>query len=71
MERQSLRDEIRDQLQVERRPAPLRAIADDAGVGYEWLCKFTHGHIDDPGVTKLERVRDALAGFSRRKRSAA
>lgn len=66
METTSLRDEIRDQLAKDRRPASLRAIAEDSDVGYEWLVKFTHGHIEEPGVTKLERVRDSIRRMKRR-----
>jgi aryl-alcohol dehydrogenase-like predicted oxidoreductase len=59
-------NEIRARLAVERRPASLRVIAAQAQVGYEWLVKFTHGHIGEPGATKLERLRQALDSLESR-----
>jgi hypothetical protein len=43
-----------------------RAIASAADVGYEWLVKFTHGHIGEPGATKLERLRQTLDSLESR-----
>lgn len=57
----SLVDQVRDSLTRENRPASLRRIAEAADVDYDWLVKFTHRHIDDPGVRKVEAVRDAIA----------
>jgi hypothetical protein len=67
---ESMVDEVRSGLQLKRRPASIRAIAEEADVGYEWLMKFTHGHFDEPGAKKLERVRDALIRLRRRSRAA-
>ena len=58
--------EVRARLALERRPASLRAIASAADVGYEWLVKFTHGHIGEPGATKLERLRQTLDSLESR-----
>lgn len=66
----SLMDEVRAELQRDRRPAPLRVVAEKADVGYEWLVKFTHGHIDDPGISKVERVSEALERLRKRSRAA-
>lgn len=56
----SLADTVRHALHRDRRPASLRQIADAAGVDYNWLCKFVHGHITDPGVRKVEAVHKTL-----------
>lgn len=63
MEAASLVDEIRNALSRERRPASLSKIATKAQVDYDWLVKVVHGHIDDPGIRKIEAVRDALKTF--------
>jgi hypothetical protein len=57
---------VRQALALDRRPASLRVIAEQAAVGYEWLVKFTHGHIHEPGAAKLERVRSALDALGSR-----
>ena len=36
------------------------AIADDAQVSHSWLSKFVNGHIPNPGLTTLRKVRDAI-----------
>ena len=56
----SLADELIDALRIELRPASLRRISKEAGVAYEWLCDFKDGQINDPGIRKVEAVRDAL-----------
>jgi hypothetical protein len=60
MEAVSLADEVRSALSRDNRPAALRIVAETAQVDYDWLVKFTHGHIDDPGVRKVEAVAAAL-----------
>ena len=60
----SLADRVRKTLARKQRPASLRRIADIADVDYDWLLKFTHGHIDDPGIRKVEAVATALARIS-------
>jgi hypothetical protein len=57
-------DEIRAALQRGKRPASLRLIAERADVDYDWLVKFTHGHIGEPGATKIDKVKKALASYS-------
>lgn len=65
----SLMDQVLAGLALERRPAPMRQIAEEADVGYEWLVKFAHGHIEEPGISKVERVRDALGRLRKRARA--
>jgi hypothetical protein len=60
MESPSLADRVRESLARDNRPASLRVIAEAADVDYDWLLKFTHGHIDDPGIRKVEAVAAAL-----------
>ncbi len=38
----------------------LAHIARQTGVGPEWLKKYAQGHIDDPGVNKVQKVHDYL-----------
>lgn len=33
-----------------------RAVAEDTGVSYSWLCKFAQGHISNPGARRIERI---------------
>lgn len=47
----------------ERGELSLRQIAEGAGVGHEWLRSLCYGAIEEPGVTKLERVHNYLTEF--------
>ena len=31
----------------------LPLLAKETGLGYQWLKKFTQGHIPDPGISKI------------------
>lgn len=42
-------------------PRSMRIIAEEAGVGQDWLKKLKAGEISDPGVTKIERLYRALS----------
>jgi hypothetical protein len=65
MKHTSVADDVRQSLVRGSRPASLRIVANEAGVGYEWLVKFTHGHISEPGAVKLDRVREAVRRLKR------
>jgi adenylosuccinate lyase len=38
----------------------LPSIADEAGLGLEWLRKLVAGHIQDPGASKIEKLRNYM-----------
>ncbi len=38
----------------------LPSIANEAGLGLEWLRKLVAGHIQDPGASKIEKLRDYM-----------
>lgn len=37
-----------------------QAVASASGVSYSWLSKFANGHIDNPGLETLKKLRLAL-----------
>lgn len=41
----------------------LRAIADGAGVGHEWVRAMVYGRIPDPGITRLEKLYSFLSEY--------
>lgn len=41
----------------------LREIAEGAGVGHEWVRKLVYGGIDDPGVSRLEKLYAYLSEY--------
>lgn len=41
---------------------PRLEIAQNAGVKFDWLTKFCHGKIGDPGVKKIQKLHDYLKG---------
>lgn len=43
-----------------------REIAAGAGLGFDWLNKLAQGHIEDPGIKRIQRLHDFLS----RKRAA-
>lgn len=60
MNSESIVDTVRGKLSRDQRPASLRKISEVARVDYDWLVKFTHGHIAEPGARKIEAVAAAL-----------
>lgn len=40
------------------RQETLQEVADGAGVGYQWLAKFSQNRIADPSVNKVQAVHD-------------
>jgi len=46
--------------QLEAKKGSWQAVANDSGVSYSWLSKFTNGHIENPGHQTLLAIRDAL-----------
>lgn len=44
------------------RTLSLPMIAEASGVEREWLAKFSKGAIADPGVRKVQKLHDYLAG---------
>ena len=47
----------------------LRVIAERAGVGFEWLRKYSQGKFDDPGVKRIQRLHDFLALYDQAQRN--
>ncbi len=41
-------------------PYTRREISAGAGVGYEWLNKLAQGHIENPGVLRVQSIHDYL-----------
>lgn len=41
-----------------------RQIAEDCGVDANWLMKFKQRKIKEPGVTKVQQVRDFLVAYN-------
>lgn len=35
-------------------------IAEQSGVSYSWLSKFVNGHIENPGIETLRKIRRCL-----------
>jgi len=35
-----------------------RALAENSGVGYEWLCKFSRGVIKNPTVDNISKLQN-------------
>ncbi len=51
-------DEIIAYLKTQKGRLPL--IAHETGLGLEWLRKLVGGHIADPGISKIEKLRDYM-----------
>lgn len=49
----------------------LNTIADESGLGREWLSKLKQEKIDDPGVVKIQRLNSYLKKGRKRSRAAA
>jgi transcriptional regulator with XRE-family HTH domain len=52
----------------ERGDLSLREIAEGAGVGHQWLRSIVYEAIEEPGVTKLEKVHNYLVEYQAAKR---
>ena len=51
-------DTVREIIEfLESRKGHLPAIAQETGLGLEWLRKLAGGHIHDPGISKIETLR--------------
>lgn len=46
---------------LESRRGDWLAISKSADVSHSWLSKFVNGHIDNPGINTLRKVRAAIA----------
>ena len=57
-------------LLTQRGDLSLRQIAQGAGVGHEWLRSLVYGAIEEPGVTKLEKVHNYLVDYQAAQRFA-
>jgi len=55
-----LLDFCRRELPLRLKHENVRQIAEGAGVDKWWLSKLIHGRIEDPGVTKIERLATYL-----------
>ena len=56
---------------LEKSDKTYREIADGAGVGLQWFCKFKQRRIKSPGVPKGQAVYDFLRGETARSERAA
>lgn len=45
---------------LERARGEWRKICLELGIDYSWLCKVAQGQIDDPGVSRVERLHRYL-----------
>ena len=50
----SLLEQVMRWLETQR--GSWREIADETGLGYQWLTALMQGDIQDPGVRKIERL---------------
>jgi transcriptional regulator with XRE-family HTH domain len=55
---------------LEGRRGDWSAIASSSGVSHSWLSKFVNGHIDNPGINTLRKVRTAIAANDSKKQRA-
>lgn len=44
----------------DKRLYSLKWIADESGLGYDWLLRFNRGEWQDPGAVKVQRLHDFL-----------
>lgn len=58
MSDKTLLDSTLDMLREHKR---YRQIAEDTGLGYEWLTKLAQGRIPDPGVKRIEALHAYLS----------
>lgn len=47
---------------LEQRKGEWAAICRETGLDYSWLSKLAQGRIRDPGVRRIQRLHDHLAG---------
>lgn len=45
---------------LNRRKGDWQAVSLRSGVSYSWLSKFANGHIKNPGLGTLKKLRDCL-----------
>ena len=45
---------------LEKRRGDWQAISDESKISHSWLSKFVNGHIPNPGLTTLRKVRGAI-----------
>jgi hypothetical protein len=63
MGKMTLLDSTLDMLREHKR---YRQIAEDTGLGYEWLTKLAQGRIPDPGVKRIETLHAYLANVNKK-----
>lgn len=56
---------------LEGRRGDWSAIAESSGVSHSWLSKFVNGHIENPGILTLRKVRAAIAANDSKKKARA
>ncbi|OZI57644.1 hypothetical protein CAL20_09720 [Bordetella genomosp. 4] len=56
----NLTEQIRASLVARR--GLWREVADKSGVSYSWISKFMNGHIPNPGMRTLTRLKDGIRG---------
>lgn len=64
MDSESLLDFVRRELPKLRATRSVRDIAEAAGVDKWWLAKLCDGKIEDPGVTKVEKLAAYLRSLN-------
>jgi transcriptional regulator with XRE-family HTH domain len=50
----------RTQALLAARKGSLRRIADESGLGFEWVSNVNQGRVMDPGVKKIQILHDYL-----------
>lgn len=48
-------------------PIPLRTIARDNDLSVDWISRFKRGVIPEPGIGKVQKLHDYLAGRQKRR----
>lgn len=51
---------LTETIEMLRRAKSRPRIAEETGLGLQWMHKLAQGHIKDPGVTKIQRLYEYL-----------
>lgn len=51
---------------LEKAKGDWQAIAEESEVSYSWLSKFVNGHIENPGIETLRKIKRCLDTRGRR-----
>lgn len=56
---------------LEKRRGDWQAISDESKISHSWLSKFVNGHIPNPGLTTLRKVREAITRIDKKEKAGA